>query len=90
MKPWGGRDVQVIGGVSTVQSVLRAGLAGELHVEVVPLVLGGGRRLLEGAEFEHLWLEKLEAKDFATRPQLRCSVRGAAAVHHSLSRGRYE
>jgi len=75
----GGRDVQVIGGVLTVQSVLREGLADELHVEVVPLVLGGGRRLLEGAEFEHLTLEKLEARDFATRTQLRFGVRIAAA-----------
>jgi dihydrofolate reductase len=48
----GGRDVRLGGGAATVQQYLRAGLVDELHVAVVPLLLGGGERLfahLEGA-----------------------------------------
>jgi dihydrofolate reductase len=45
----GGRDVRLGGGVATVQQYLRAGLIDELHVPIVPILLGGGQRL-----FEHL------------------------------------
>ncbi len=48
----GGLDVRLGGGAATVQQYLRAGLVDELHVAVVPLLLGGGERLfaqLEGA-----------------------------------------
>ena len=44
-----GRDVRLGGGASTVQQYLRAGLIDELHVAVVPILLGGGERL-----FDHL------------------------------------
>ena len=45
----GGRDVRVGGGASTIQQYLRAGLVDDMHVAVVPVLLGGGERL-----FEHL------------------------------------
>ncbi len=45
----GGRDVRLGGGVSTVQQYLRAGLLDEIHVVVVPVLLGGGERLFDGA-----------------------------------------
>lgn len=41
----GGRDVRVGGGASTARSFLQAGLVDELHVAVVPIVLGHGIRL---------------------------------------------
>jgi dihydrofolate reductase len=44
----GYRDVRIGGGVSTVQQYLRAGLLDELHVVVVPVLLGSGERLFEG------------------------------------------
>ena len=44
-----GADVRLGGGASTVQQYLRAGLIDELHVVIVPIVLGAGERL-----FEHL------------------------------------
>jgi dihydrofolate reductase len=43
----GGAHVRLGGGVSTVQQYLRAGLLDELHVVVVPALLGGGERLFE-------------------------------------------
>lgn len=42
-----GRDVRVGGGASTVRQYLRAGLLDELHVAVVPILLGGGERPLD-------------------------------------------
>jgi dihydrofolate reductase len=44
----GGGIVRLGGGVSTVQQYLRAGLLDELHLAVVPVLLGGGERLFEG------------------------------------------
>jgi dihydrofolate reductase len=45
-----GRDVQIGGGASTIQQYLRAGLIDELHVAIVPVLLGGGERLFEGVD----------------------------------------
>jgi dihydrofolate reductase len=45
----GGQDVRLGGGVSTVQQYLRAGLIDEMHLAIVPVLLGTGERL-----FDHL------------------------------------
>ena len=44
-----GRDVRLGGGVATIQQYLRAGLVDEMHLAIVPILLGRGERL-----FEHL------------------------------------
>jgi dihydrofolate reductase len=44
-----GLDVRIGGGASTLQSYLRTGLLDELHVAIVPVLLGAGERL-----FDHL------------------------------------
>jgi dihydrofolate reductase len=44
-----GQDVRIGGGPSTIQQYLRAGLIDELHVAIVPILLGSGERL-----FDHL------------------------------------
>ena len=41
----GGQDVRLGGGASTVRQYLTAGLLDELHVVVVPVLLGAGERL---------------------------------------------
>ena len=41
-------DVAVAGGASTVRQFLAAGLLDELHLHIVPIVLGAGERLLDG------------------------------------------
>ena len=43
----GDLDVCVAGGASVVQQALRAGVLDELHLHVVPVLLGAGARLLE-------------------------------------------
>jgi dihydrofolate reductase len=44
-----GNDVRVGGGAATIQQYLRAGLIDDLHLVIVPILLGGGERL-----FDHL------------------------------------
>src|SRR5919202_4665709 len=50
----GDKDVAV-GAASIVQQCIRAGLLDEIHVDLVPILLGGGVRL-----FEHLGTEPIE------------------------------
>lgn len=45
----GGKDVRLGGGVATIQQYLRAGLIDEMHLVIVPILLGRGERL-----FDHL------------------------------------
>jgi dihydrofolate reductase len=42
-----GRDVRLGGRVATIQQYLRAGLIDELHLALVPLLLGNGERLFD-------------------------------------------
>jgi dihydrofolate reductase len=43
----GDRSVTVVGGPNLIQQLLRAGLVDELHVDVMPLLLGDGLPLFE-------------------------------------------
>jgi dihydrofolate reductase len=43
----GDGDIMIAGGASTIQQYLAAGLLDELLLHIVPVVLGGGARLLE-------------------------------------------
>jgi dihydrofolate reductase len=42
-----GADVRLGGGVATIQQYMRAGLVDDLHLVIVPVLLGGGERLLD-------------------------------------------
>jgi dihydrofolate reductase len=46
----GGEDVRVGGGASTIQQFLNAGLIDEMHVPIVPVLLGAGERLFDNLE----------------------------------------
>ena len=46
----GGLDVRIGGGPSTVRQFLAAGLVDEMHVVVVPILLGRGESLWTGLE----------------------------------------
>ena len=51
-----GQDVRLGGGANTIQQYLRAGLVDEMHLAVVPILLGGGERLfanLDGVEEDY-------------------------------------
>jgi dihydrofolate reductase len=43
----GEKDIAIAGGAQAVQQYLAAGLVDELYLHIVPIVLGGGERLLE-------------------------------------------
>jgi len=61
----GGADVRLGGGTSTVRQFLSAGLVDEIHVAVVPVLLGSGERLfgdLDGVA------DGYECVEFATSP----------------------
>jgi dihydrofolate reductase len=45
-----GQDVRLGGGAATVNQYLRAGLVDELHLAIVPVLLGGGERLFENLD----------------------------------------
>ncbi|MES2692917.1 MAG: dihydrofolate reductase family protein [Verrucomicrobiota bacterium] len=53
----GGRDVAVAGGAKAVQQYLAAGLLDELDLHIVPLLLGGGERLLDHVDPKKVKLE---------------------------------
>jgi dihydrofolate reductase len=44
----GDGDVAIAGGASAVRQYLAAGMLDELHLHIVPVILGAGERLLEG------------------------------------------
>lgn len=59
----GDQDVNVIGAASTAQQCLQAGLADELHVDIMPVFLGGGLRPFEGISNGQIQLERLKVME---------------------------
>ena len=72
----GGKAVQVVGGASVVQQLLRARLVDELRVDVMPVLLGGGLRLIENIDPEGVQLEKSDVQDLGPRTSLGFRVVG--------------
>ena len=58
-KAAGGKDVTLGGGARTIQQYLAAGLLDEMEIHVVPLLLGGGERLLDHLDARKVKLELL-------------------------------
>ncbi|MFD8227766.1 dihydrofolate reductase family protein [Streptomyces massasporeus] len=56
----GGGDVTVLGGATTINQYLAAGLVDELRLHIAPLILGAGTRLFEGVP--PLGLEQLTSR----------------------------
>jgi dihydrofolate reductase len=65
----GDRAVTVVGGADLNRQLLAAGLADELRVDVMPLLLGGGRRLFDGLP-PGVRLEKLGVEEAGVRTSL--------------------
>jgi dihydrofolate reductase len=64
----GGKDVSLAGGADVAQQYLAAGLLDEVLLNVVPILLGDGRRLFEGLGGAEVRLEQvdvIEAPDVA-------------------------
>jgi dihydrofolate reductase len=59
----GDREVNIIGATSTAKQVLEAGLADELHVDIMPVFLGAGLRAFEDIDVEHIQLERIKVME---------------------------
>ncbi len=59
----GDKDVNIIGAANTAQQCLRAGLADELHVDIMPILLGGGSRLFEHISENQIRLERIKVME---------------------------
>jgi dihydrofolate reductase len=70
----GEKAVQVVGGAGVVQQLLRAGLVDELHVDVMPVLLGEGLRLFENVDPERVKLEKKDVQEIGPRTSLEFRV----------------
>ncbi len=54
-----GENNVAVGAASLIQQCLKAGLLDEVHVDIVPVLLGGGVRMFDNLGPEHIELEKI-------------------------------
>jgi dihydrofolate reductase len=66
--------VQVVGGADVNRQLLAAGLVDELRIDVMPVVLGSGRRLFDGLPPGAVRLEKLGVEEAGARTSLHFRV----------------
>jgi dihydrofolate reductase len=71
----GDEDVVIAGGASAIQQYLRAGLLDELYLDIVPVVLGAGERLLEDVGDPKLEQVKVVASPAVTHVKYRVAGR---------------
>jgi dihydrofolate reductase len=72
----GGRDI-LLHGAATAQECLRAGLLDEMELQLMPVLLGQGRRLFEDLPPDHIEMELLRALDGPGVLHLRYRVHSA-------------
>ena len=70
----GDKDVMVIGGASTAQRCLRAGLADVVQILLVPVLFGEGLRLFDHLIPEQVELERTRVREYPDFTDLRFRV----------------
>lgn len=70
----GGKQVTVVGGANTAQQCMRAGLVDEIHIGVVPVLLGDGLRFFEPLVNTEMRLVQTRVFESPTRTDLWYSV----------------
>jgi len=71
----GDKNVTIIGSASTTQQCIRAGLADELHLDIIPVFLKAGFRPFEDTGNKSIKLERIKVADLpAGRTHLRFRV----------------
>jgi dihydrofolate reductase len=70
----GDKDVTAIGGANTGQQLLKAGLVDEIHIDIMPVLLGEGLRLFEHLGAEPIELEKIGVTEGPMRTSLKFRV----------------
>ena len=66
----GDRNVLVVGGANTAQQCLRARLVDEIHIGIIPILLGEGLRFFEPLANEQMKLERIRVFESPTRTDL--------------------
>ncbi len=74
----GEEDVSLSGGAAVIQQYLRAGLIDEIQVHLIPVLLGGGRRLFEDVGDTPVKLEMTRVIDSPGVTHLRFQVARSA------------
>ena len=59
----GDREVNIIGAASTARQCLKEGLADELQVDIMPVLLGSGLRIFEDLGTETIRLERIKVME---------------------------
>ena len=59
----GDKEVNIIGATSTAKQCLEAGLADELHVDIMPVFLGAGLRAFEEIDDGQIQLERIKVME---------------------------
>jgi dihydrofolate reductase len=70
----GSRAVRVVGGPDVARQLLAAGLADELHLDIMPVLLGSGLRFLDHATLDRVQLTKLGVQEAGPRTNLRFRI----------------
>ncbi len=77
-----GRNVMVVGGAGLARQLFEAGLVDELHVDVMPVFLGSGKRFW-GSGTDHIRLETIDVTREGERTTLKYRVVKVATDHPS-------
>jgi dihydrofolate reductase len=72
----GEKDVTIVGGADIATQCLNAGLVDEIHMDIMPVLLGRGLRPFEAIGDEPVTLEKTEVFESAARTHIRFRVPG--------------
>ncbi len=62
MKAANGKDIRIGGGASTIRQFLQAGYIDEMHLAIVPLLLGSGEPLFAGIDLPKMGFTVTETK----------------------------
>lgn len=71
-----GRDVGIMGGADTIRQYLSAGLLDELHLHLVPVLLGSGIRLFDGLDPDLFRFRSRRVQDGARATHLLYQITG--------------
>jgi dihydrofolate reductase len=72
----GNKNVVVIGGANVARQCLTAGLVDELHIDIMPIILGDGLRLFDDLGSQEIRLERTSVITTPARTSLRFRVLG--------------
>ncbi len=68
------KNVGIWGGANTIREYLKAGLVDEMHIHLIPVLLGGGIRLFEDFDPEGIELRRRESIETPGATHLRFDV----------------